>query len=395
MDPALEEASETSGAGRLRTLRRIVVPLAWPAIAAVMVYLFMLAMSLFEVPAIIGWQSRIFVLSSLVYFAVNPQVGLPSYGLAGAYAAMMIILGVLLAFFYFRIIRHSRKYAVVSGRGYRPRLVELGRWKYPALAFAALYGLLALAVPLLSLLWVSLLEHVEAPSLAALKDLTLANYRAIPQYVGLQPFINTAILVLLAPTIATALSIIVSWVTVRHRFPFRGLLDGLAFLPQAVPHIVFAAALAYLALVYRRWLPIYGTIGIIVLAHGIAYLAFGSRTLNSAMLQIHHELEESGRVCGSSPFRVLRRIVLPLMAGAVFNAWLFISLLSYREVTMALLLRTSDNTVLATLVWNLWTTGKAPEVGALGVLLLLVTLAMAWLARGIFARAMRGQVLIG
>jgi len=391
MDPALEEASLASGAGRLRTLLRINIPVVWPAIAAVMVYMFMLSISLFEVPAIIGWQSRIFVLSSLVYFAVNPSVGLPSYGLAGAYGALMVTLGLLLAFFYFRIARQTRKYAVVTGRGYRPTPLKLRRWKYPALGFVAVYGLLALGLPILSLLWASLLPHAEAPSFDALRDLTLANYAAIPQYIGLRPFVNTAILMVLAPTLAMALSILVSWVTIRHRFRLRGTLDALAFMPQAVPHILFAAALAYLALVYRAWLPVYGTIFIIVLADGIAFLAYGSRTLNSAMIQLHHELEESGRVCGSSRFRVLRRIVLPLIAPAVFNAWLFICLLAYREVTVALLLRSTNNMVLSTLIWSLWTNGQAAEVGALGVVLMAATLLLAWAARGLLSRGLQGH----
>lgn len=386
MDPALEEASQTSGVGRVRTLLRINLPLSWPAIMAAMVYVFMLAVSLFEVPAIIGWQARIFTLSSLIYFAVAPQTGLPSYGLAGAYSVMMIVLGLLLAFCYFRIIRRGRKYAVVTGRGYRPRLSKLGPWKAPAVAFAVFYGVVALVVPVVCLLWVSLLQRIEVPSLEAFSHLTLANYADIPQYVGLQPFMNTAILLLTAPTLAIILSLLVSWVVIRQRFLLRGTLDTLAFLPHAVPHIVFAAALAFLALVYRRYIPIYGSLSIIILAHAIAYLAYGSRTLNSAMIQLHHELEESGRVCGSSGLRVLRRIVVPLIAGAVFNAWLFICLLSYREVTMALLLRSSTNTVLSVLVWNLWNTGKTTEVGALGVLLMAVSLTLAWLARGTFLR---------
>ncbi|HLY65711.1 MAG TPA: iron ABC transporter permease [Chloroflexota bacterium] len=386
MDPAMEEASHTSGVGRLRTLLRINVPLAWPALAAVMVYVFMLAVSLFETPAIIGWPARIFTLSSLIYFAVAPQTGLPSYGLAGAYAVMMIVLGLVLALCYFRIIRHGRKYAVITGRGYRPRLTKLGRWKTPALGFVALYGVVALLVPVVCLLWVSILPRIEVPSREAFAHLTLANYTDIPQYVGLQPFVNTALLIVTAPTLAIVLSLAVSWVVIRQRFALRGALDSLAFLPHAVPHIVFAAALAFLALVYRRFIPIYGSLTIIIVAHAIAYLAYGSRTLNSAMIQIHRELEESGRVCGSSATRVLRRILVPLIATAVFNAWLFIALLSYREVTMALLLRSSTNTVLSVLVWNLWNTGKTSEVGALGVLLMAVSLTLAWLARGTFVR---------
>ncbi len=389
MDPALEEASLITGAGRLKTIFTVTLPLAWPAIAAVMVYMFMVSVSLFDVPAVIGWHARIFVLSSLVYFAVNPSVGLPSYGLAGAYGVLMVGLGILLAFFYFRIARNSRKYAVVTGRGYRPTLMKLGRMRWPALGFVSLYGLLGLALPLMSLLWAAILPRAEAPSIEALKDLTLANFALIPQYVGLKPFVNTAVLVVLAPTLAVALSVLVSWVTIRHQFPLRGVLDTLAFMPQAVPHILIAAALAYLALVYRAWLPIYGTIVIIIVADGIAFLAYGSRTLNSAMIQLHQELEESGRICGSSRLQALKSIVLPLIAGAVFNAWLFISLLSYREVTAALLLRSNENVVLSTLLWSLWNNGKSQQVGALGVVLIGITLMIAWMARGLLSRGLQ------
>jgi iron(III) transport system permease protein len=385
MDPALEEASYTSGAGRLRTILRINIPVSWPAIVAVMVYMLMLAVSLFEVPAIVGWPARIFVLSSLIYFAVTPNVGLPKYGVAGAYGLLMMALGLLLAYLYFRVIRETRRYQVVTGRGYRPKELRLGRWKYAALAFVAVYVALDFVLPFVALLWVSLLPHAQAFSLEALSKFTLVNYRQIPELIGPRPFINTMILVLLVPTLSMTLSILVSWVVTRQRFRLGGILDAFAFLPHAVPHILFAVALAYLALVFRNVLPIYGSVFIIVVAHATAYLAYGTRTMNGAMIQIHHELEESGRVCGSSKLRVLWRIVIPLMAGAAFNAWLWISLLSYREVTMALLLRGPDNVVLATLIWQLWFSGLAPEVGALGVVLIAAIVPLAWMARSLFA----------
>ena len=390
MDPALEEASYICGASRLRTLLRINIPASWPAIAAVMVYMLMLAVSLFEVPAVVGWPARIFVLSSLIYFAVTPNVGLPKYGIAGAYGLLMMALGLILAYLYFRVIRETRKYAVVTGRGYRPKMLRLGRWKYAAMAFVGVYLALDFVLPFGALLWVSLLSHAQVFSVEALSKLTLVNYRQIPDLIGVRPFINTMFLVLLVPTLSMSLSIFVSWVVVRQRFRLGGVLDAFAFLPLAVPQILFAVALAYLALLFREVLPIYGSVFIIVLAHTIAYLAYGSRTMNGVMVQIHHELEESGRVCGSSKLRVLWRIVIPLMAGAVVNAWLWISLLSYREVTMALTLRGPDNVVLATLIWQLWFSGLAPEVGALGVMLIAAVVPIAWLARSVFASIAKG-----
>ena len=287
------------------------------------------------------------------------------------------------------VIRETKRYAVITGRGYRPKMLPLGRWKVPALAFVAVYLTLDFVLPFAALLWVSLLPHAQAFSAQALSKLTLVNYRQIPELIGARPFVNTMILVLLVPTLSMILSIFVSWVVVRQRFRLGGVLDAFAFLPHAVPHILFAVALAYLALLFREVLSIYGSVFIIVLAHTIAYLAYGSRTMNGVMIQIHHELEESGRVCGSSRLRVLWRIVIPLIAGAVFNAWLWISLLSYREVTMALVLRGPENVVLSTLIWQLWFSGLAPEVGALGVVLIVAVVPIAWVARSLFASITR------
>ncbi|MGH7829474.1 MAG: ABC transporter permease, partial [Candidatus Binatia bacterium] len=139
MDPALEEAAYTAGVSKLRTFLRINIPITLPAIAAVMVYLSMTAISVFEVPAIVGLPARILVLSSLIFTATSPPVGLPSYGVAGAYGAIMLALGLLLAYFYFRLIKQGKKFTVITGRGYRPREVALGRWKWPALGFVFVY----------------------------------------------------------------------------------------------------------------------------------------------------------------------------------------------------------------------------------------------------------------
>ena len=128
MDPALEEAAYTAGVSKLRTFFWINIPITLPAIAAVMVYLFMTAIAVFEVPAIIGPPARILVLSSLIYPSTTPPTGLPEYGVAGAYGGVMLLAGLVLAYFYVHLVRQGKKYTVITGRGYRPREIVLGRW---------------------------------------------------------------------------------------------------------------------------------------------------------------------------------------------------------------------------------------------------------------------------
>jgi len=393
MDPALEEAAYTSGVSKLQTFLRINIPITWPAIAGVMVYLFMSAIAVFEVPAIIGFPARILVLSASIFTSTNPPTGLPNYGVAGAYGAVMLLAGLILAYFYVRLVQQGKKYTVITGRGYRPRQIPLGRWKWAALAFALLYLSMEVFIPFLVLLWASLLPHLQLPSTEALSEISFTNYATIFDFVDAMPFINTAILMVAVPTATMVLSVLVSWIVVRTQVNFRGSLDTVAFLPHAIPSILLGVGLGYLGLAYRDYFPVYGTVIIIAIAHTISWIAYGTRTTNGVMIQVHRELEEAGKVAGASTPRVLGRIVLPLIAAGIFNSWIWISMLSYREVTMALALGTRKNLVISTIVWQFWGNGWVPEVSAPGVLLVLFAVLVVGLLKFIFSRI--GEVQLG
>jgi iron(III) transport system permease protein len=393
MDPSLEEAAYTSGVGKFTTFLNINIPITLPAVAAVMIYLFMTGIAVFEVPAIIGLPARILVLSALIYTATSPPTGLPEYGIAGAYGGIMLAAGLALAYFYVRLVKQGKKFTVITGRGYRPREIALGRWKWPAIAFVLLYLSIEVFIPFLILLWTSFVPYLQLPSAAALKTMTLKNYLTIPDYAGARPFINTVILMIGVPTLAMILSVVVSWVVVRTQVRFRGILDTVAFLPHAIPGILVAVGLAYLSLAYRDYFPLYGTVLIIMLAHVINWIAYGTRTTNSVMIQVHRELEEAGKVAGASTPRVLWKIVLPLIAAGVLNSWIWIGMLSYREVTMALTLYTRNNVVISTVVWQFWASGWIPQVSALGVVLILFALIVVGSVRVALARV--GEISSG
>ena len=386
MDPSLEEAAYTSGAGKLRTFLKINIPITLPAIAAVMVYLFMTAIAVFEVPAIIGMPSRILVLSSLIYSATSPATGIPNYGIAGAYGAIMLMLGLTLAFLYVRLVKQGKKYTVITGRGYRPRELALGGWKWAAIGFVFFYLSIEVFIPFAVLVWASVLPYLQLPSATAWSSMTLKHYYEIPLHVGARPFINTAILMFAVPTLTMIVSILVSWVVIRTQVSFRGTMDTLAFVPHAVPGILMAVGLAYLGLAYRDIFPLYGTVIIIIIAHTINWIAYGTRTTNSVMIQVHRELEEAGRVSGASAPKVLWKIVLPLIAAGVLNSWIWIGMLSYREVTMALTLYTRHNVVVSTVIWQFWGSGWIPQVSALGVILILFATIVVGTVRVVLSR---------
>lgn len=192
---------------------------------------------------------------------------------------------------------------------------------------------------------------------------------------------RTALLVVLVPLTVILLAIPVSWVIVRSRIPGRFIIDSLAFLPTAVPRVVLAVSILYLGLLIRPFVPLYGTVLFIAAAFIVMYLSFATRAINGAMAQIHRELEEAGRVSGASATRVILRVTVPLLKPALFFSWLWVLLLTFREVTMALMLNSPTNIVLPVLIWNRWNEGRLPEAGAATMLLTLVAVVLLLLGR--------------
>ncbi len=382
IDSSLEEAAHIAGLGKLRTLRRIILPISLPGILAVAIYIVGTAIAVFEVPAIIGFPQRIFVLSSAIYDATNPEQFMPQYGLAATYGMTILAVGVVAATFYLRVLKQSHKYAVVTGKGYRVALLGLGRWKGLALLFVGSYFALSIFVPFATLVWTSLLPYFQRPSLEMLGMLSLDNYAGALQLIGWRPFINTAFLMGVVPAVTVLVSMILSWFVVTQKAAGREVIDTLTFVPHVIPHIVLALGLGYGALVLD--LPIYGSIFLIAIGHIIIFLPFTTRSLNNALIQIHPELQEAGKVCGLPPLRVLRRIVAPMVARALFFTLLYTSLLVYREVTLALMLGSPDNTVLSTALWSLWLSGFLPDASALAVILILAMGALVFLAGKMF-----------
>ncbi len=382
MDASLEEASRMSGATIGQTLRRVTLPVAWPGILAASIYVFTIGFAAFDVPAIIGLSSRIFTFSTYVYLQVSPTEGLPQYGGVAALSVFMVALAIVLSWWYGRVQRRAPQFAVITGKNYRPSQIRLGRLKWVAVAFVAIYFLFSQVLPVLTLIWSAGLPFLQPVSAAAFESLSFTNFRALPQGLVLNGLRNTVGLMLIVPTITVTLSVAVSWVVLRSRLRFRALFDFFAFLPHTVPAIVFSVAAWLLALfVLQGTVPIYGTIWILVLVYVVATISYGSRMTNSAMIQIHSELEESARVSGAGLGGIMRSIVVPLLGPAMMYAWIWIALLAYRELTLPVVLSTSDNQPLSVVVWSLvlsssYGQGSAVAVGML--VLLIPILGLYW-----------------
>jgi iron(III) transport system permease protein len=372
MNPDLEEAAAVSGAGPLQALWRVTTPLMLPAVLAAAIYNFMTAIAIFEIPALIGGPGRVVTLATLMYSSIQASAGLPRYGMAGVYGVLLLVPTLVSLYLYQRMLQQGDRYAVVTGKGYRPRIIPLERAKPLALLFLFGYFTLSLFLPFVVLVWASLLPYIQVPSAAALESASLSAYGTVLQALDVRVLMNTVALVVSVGLLVAGLSLATSWVVVRTRYPGRRLLDMATMLPHATPSIALGFAVAFVALALASVVPLYGSVAAIILAHTVAFVSFGTRTANSALLQIHRELEEAAFTAGASATVALRRIILPLIAPAVLYTMLWVGLLSLREVTMALFLQRPQNTVLSTQIWNYWISTKPAEAAALGTMLIVV-----------------------
>jgi iron(III) transport system permease protein len=386
MDPALEECAETCGAGALGVARRITLRLAWPGILAAGIYIVMIGFAAFDVPAIIGWGNRIFTFSTYLLLQVNPGEGLPQYGRAAALSTLIMALGAALSVSYARMQAQGHRFAVVTGKGYRPRLRRLGAGAAAAWLLLGVYFALSKLLPILVLVWAALLPYFQLPSREALASISLDQFYSLPFDLVREGLLNTALLAVLTPTLTLVACRAFSWIVLRSRLPGRSLFDMIAFLPHALPGIVFSLGALLLALyVVGAAVPLFGTIWLLLIVFIVARLSYGTRMTNASLIQIHRELEEAAAMAGASALRTIRRILVPLIAPSLVYAWLWIALLTFRELTLAVLLTTRANITLPLVVWSLWQSGQIGRGAALTLLMLALLapfIALYWVVAG-------------
>lgn len=383
MDPSLEESALMSGATLPQITFRVTVRLAWPATAAALVILFVRALESFEVPALLGLPVGIEVYTSAIYDAIHSY---PSQvGLASAYGLTLLVITSLCIYLNARIGQHGRRYSTVTGKGFRPRVIGIGRWRYLTSAIFIVYVLLVIVLPFLVLLWSSLQRFYTVPSLAALKHLTFASYRSVLAY----PEIGTAIRNSIALSLGSATLIMLAtsalcWIVVRTRLPARWLIDNLASLPLVFPGLVLGLSImvCYLTLP----IGIYGTIWIMLIAYVTRFLPYGMRYNTASLLQVHQELEESAAMSGASFAATFMRVVLPLLKPGLIAGWIYIVIVSIRELASSILLYSPGTEVVSITIWELWQNGQYVELSALGVMMILVLLCFVVLAQFIGRR---------
>lgn len=367
MDPALEEAAAASGARFWQRIRLVTFPLAKPSVIAVLLLTFIRSLESFEVPLLIGVPGNLHTFTTAIYETIHRGF-LPRYGEASAYASLLIALVIIPLIFYYRFTRESEKFATVTGKGFRPSRVDLGKWRYPCGLFLLLIPI-ALAAPLIILLWASFLPIYETPAISDFARFSLANYAEVWSRADtLTGLWNSALIATFSATAVASLTFFLAWIVVRRREQVRWAIDFIGSMPLVLPSIVLGIAIL-IQFLNMPFIPIYGTIWILVFAFLVKYIPYGMRFCYSGILAVHRELEECARTSGARMGRVLISIVLPLTLPAVIGIWLYVFLHAIRDLSLAILLSGPDNQVVSVVILDLWENGEVPQLGALSVVL--------------------------
>jgi iron(III) transport system permease protein len=370
MPGELEDASAILGGKAWTTARRVTIPLAMPALVAGALIAFLQAMTLFGSPAILALPAGFHTMTTKIWSLFQYP---PKLELAAAAAVPLLLLTILLLQGQ-KFLLGRRGYSVLGGKYGAPRLVELKRWRWAALAFCLIVLLNPVFLPYFALLNAAFSPNATTlvtPSTLTLHNIVFVFTELSSTQLALK---NTVILGATTATAGTILAVVIAYVTTRRAIRGYRLLGFLATAPVAVPGIVLGVGLF---LSYTRPpFVLYGTLWILLIAFLTINLPSAYQQLQAAFATIHPELEDASRILGATRLQSLRQITAPLLRTGVIATWCFIFIGVMRELSAAIVLFTSQTKVLSVLIYDLNESGDLAAISVLGIAMLVITFAV-------------------
>lgn len=384
MDPILEEAAAVCGANTWATIRKVTLPLILHAVLSAVILVGVIMLAVYAIPAILGEPSQIPFLTTHLYKLVMTS---PADYQSAATISVLLIAVTFFGVWVQNRLMAGRRFTTIAGKGLRPKRIDLGRWKYVCLAAAVAYIGVAIVLPYAAIVLSAIRAHMFIPKLSAMLD---------PKFIGLMNFkllfsnalttrsiYNTVIVGVTAAGLGAVLCFLLAYVIYRTKLPLRQTVNYLSMLPVAIPGLVIGVA--YLWAWIMLPFGLYGTVGIIILAHVARFLPDGVRAASATLVQIHEELEESARICGAPFLATVRKVVVPLAKPGLVSSALLLFTLSVRELGATVFLYTSGSMTMSVQILQQWEGGRWGPTAALALLqsalLLVFTLAGRWAFR--------------
>ncbi|HEY2988875.1 MAG TPA: iron ABC transporter permease [Candidatus Binatia bacterium] len=382
MDATLEEASLVSGAGILRTLRRIVIPIMTPVVGVVLLLAVVHSLQAFELELILGFPFRFYVFSTQIHWLLNQQP--PQFSSATALSSVILFVMVPLIILQRRTVAR-RDYATVGGR-YKGHRQSLGKWRLPVFFCLLAVALLITLVPLLFLTLSSFMARFGYFGVA--KPWTSAHWgRVIYDPVFLDSLKNTLVLAGATAILSVALFTFVAYVVIRTRFAGRAALDFASWLPSTLPGIILGLGLLSLFLGTPLLRPFYGSMLLLILATLISSMTLGVQIVKSALTQLGFELEEAAVVAGGSRWNSFRDIVVPIITPTLLLVGTLSFIAAARSVSTVALLATSHTRPLSLLQLDFLVDSRYESAAVIGIIVVVLTTGVALIARLLGLRA--------
>lgn len=378
-DTSLENAARSVGAGPIRILRSIVIPMLRPPVLYAGLLIFGTAVETLSIPLILGEPAEITMFSSFLYEQGIDAVS-PDYGLLGAASTFMLLTTVGLVIFQARLLKHAQRFVSVRGKATRSNLLDIGRWKWAGFAFVGIYIVFGVLLPMIALI-LRAFTTLLTPLVNPLKLLTLDNFELIFSYTPYTESITNSITVaFIGATVVTLFGTVVVLVARRSNFRLARLLEIAAQSPHAVPGLIVGIGFFWAF----AWMPggdaVRGTLLALVIAFGVRALPSAYGAISPATMQLGSELDNAARAAGADWWRTVSRILLRLLVPAMLASFLLIWTTMIREYAPAMFLAGAESQVIGTTAIDLWTQGETGSVAALATLQIAVTAVVAGLA---------------
>ena len=383
LDAALEEASKISGASGWHTFFHIVIPVMMPAILVTTILGLIRSLEAFEIELLLGTPIGLQVYSTKIHELVTWEP--PQF--APAMALSTVFLGVLLLMVALqRRYIANRNYETITGRGFSIRPTPLGRWRYPLFVLVLFFALIVTLVPTTLLLTGTFMKLFGFFNIA--EPWTLDNWRAtLNDPVLLRSLWNTLAIGLGSGLVGVLFFSFIAYVIVKTRYTGRSLLDFLSWLPWSIPGILLGIALLWTFLQTRIFLPIYGTIYLLMIAMLIKSMPFGTQMIKSVLIQLGSDLEEASKVCGGTWYHTFKRVILPLTMPALITVALVGFISAARDISTVVLLGSGKSRTLSLLMLDFAAGAEFEKATVVAVIIVGLVVVAALLAR-----ALGGQV---
>ena len=374
MDPSLEEAARMCGASRFRTFRTITLQLMLPALTSGAILSFIRGIENFESPLFFGTPAGIHVITTDIYDSIN-QRSPPQYQYATAVSFVIMALLFLIVLLQWRLLR-GRSFTTVSGKGYSPGIIKLGKWRWATFAFCLLFFVVTVVLPVGQLLIGSFFKFF---GFYQWDMLTLEHYQAVfGSSEFWRGFGNTMFLGLVGASATMVLGGLVAYISVRTKWRGRSLIDAMAWLPWMMPGIVLGVGFLWGFALLPHAIPIYGTIWALLLAYISLGTPLSVRVMSTAFSQLSFDIEECSRVHGAGWLTTMWRIVIALSWPSFAIGWVLVFFGIMRELSASVLLYSIGSEVLSVVLLKLWVNGNAEQVSVIGLMMMVMVILFRW-----------------